>query len=256
MDVADRPEATGARSSAPSPRSPCSCRRLGWSLVGAGAAAAHRRRARRDHRGVRRRVHHRPAHHARSTTARCRCSTRPSSAVRSGRRSRRSCTLIDPAANPVARRRRHDHHAPGRGDHLRRGARHALRVLPHRHRPADRGAAHHRRPRRPGSPGRPLLLAGSACDLRIDSNMRRRWATCRCCWSAAVVDRRAASALAVQVPWRAFWVVCLLGAVAEFFYLAGIQRRLRSGLVVGRRRGRRRTARRGRCAASCARRRS
>lgn len=27
--------------------------------------------------------------------------------------------------------------------------------------------------------------------------------------------------LAVQVPWRAFWVVCLLGALAEFLYLVG-----------------------------------
>jgi uncharacterized membrane protein YjjP (DUF1212 family) len=28
-------------------------------------------------------------------------------------------------------------------------------------------------------------------------------------------------ALAVQVPWRAFWVVCLLGALAEFLFLTG-----------------------------------
>lgn len=29
-------------------------------------------------------------------------------------------------------------------------------------------------------------------------------------------------ALAVQVPWRAIWVVCVLGALAEFLYVAGI----------------------------------
>jgi uncharacterized membrane protein YjjB (DUF3815 family) len=28
-------------------------------------------------------------------------------------------------------------------------------------------------------------------------------------------------AIAVQVPWRAFWVVCLLGALAEFLFLTG-----------------------------------
>ena len=28
--------------------------------------------------------------------------------------------------------------------------------------------------------------------------------------------------LAVQMPWRAFWVVCVLGALAELFYKAGV----------------------------------
>lgn len=71
-----------------------------------------------------------------------------------------------------------------------------------------------------GVAGASLLLGRLGLGLRVDSNVSLTLANLPLLMAAAVIVVVGFS-LAVQVPWRAFWVVCLLGAGAEFLYLAG-----------------------------------
>lgn len=79
-----------------------------------------------------------------------------------------------------------------------------------------------------GVAGAALLLGRLGLDLRIDATTAPTLADLPVLLVASVVIV-AGFALAAQVPWRAFWVVCVLGALAEFLYLAGIGAEL--GLV-------------------------
>ncbi|WP_022885659.1 threonine/serine ThrE exporter family protein [Glaciibacter superstes] len=79
-----------------------------------------------------------------------------------------------------------------------------------------------------GVAGAALLLGRLGLDLRIESTTAPTLADLPVLLVASVVIV-AGFALAAQVPWRAFWVVCVLGALAEFLYLAGIGAEL--GLV-------------------------
>jgi uncharacterized membrane protein YjjP (DUF1212 family) len=66
-----------------------------------------------------------------------------------------------------------------------------------------------------GVAGASLLLGRLGLQLRVDSNLAPTLADLPVLLAASVVIVVGFS-LAVQVPWRAFWVVCLLGIVAEF----------------------------------------
>ena len=70
-----------------------------------------------------------------------------------------------------------------------------------------------------GVAGASLLLSRLGLGLRVDSDVTLTLANLPLLLAASVVVVTG-FALAVQVPWRAFWVVCLLGAAAEFLYLA------------------------------------
>lgn len=70
-----------------------------------------------------------------------------------------------------------------------------------------------------GVAGASLLLARLGLGLRVDADVALTLANLPLLLVASVVVVTG-FALAVQVPWRAFWVVCLLGAAAEFLYLA------------------------------------
>jgi uncharacterized membrane protein YjjP (DUF1212 family) len=69
--------------------------------------------------------------------------------------------------------------------------------------------------------GSSLLLRRLGVDLGISGTIAPTLADLPVLLGAAVVIV-IGFALAAQVPWRAVWVVCLLGAFAEFLYLAGI----------------------------------
>ena len=71
-----------------------------------------------------------------------------------------------------------------------------------------------------GVAGASLLVARFGFQLRVDANFAPTLADLPVLLGAAMVIV-AGFGLAVQVPWRAFWVVCLLGAVAELLYLGG-----------------------------------
>jgi uncharacterized membrane protein YjjB (DUF3815 family) len=71
-----------------------------------------------------------------------------------------------------------------------------------------------------GVSGSALLLGRFGLTLEIDANPFVTIAELPILLAASVVIVLG-FALAVQVPWRAFWVVCLLGALAEFLYIAG-----------------------------------
>ncbi|SDK23990.1 Uncharacterized membrane protein YjjP, DUF1212 family [Cryobacterium psychrotolerans] len=71
-----------------------------------------------------------------------------------------------------------------------------------------------------GVAGASLMLSRLGLGLRVDSDVALTLANLPLLLVASVVVV-IGFGLAVQVPWRAFWVVCLLGAVAEFLYLAG-----------------------------------
>ncbi len=71
-----------------------------------------------------------------------------------------------------------------------------------------------------GVAGASLLLGRLGLSLEIEANLAPTLADLPVLVAASVVIVVGFS-LAVQVPWRAFWVVCLLGALAEFLYLAG-----------------------------------
>ena len=71
-----------------------------------------------------------------------------------------------------------------------------------------------------GVAGASLMLSRLGFGLRVDSDVALTLANLPLLLVASVVVV-IGFGLAVQVPWRAFWVVCLLGAVAEFLYLAG-----------------------------------
>lgn len=71
-----------------------------------------------------------------------------------------------------------------------------------------------------GVAGASLLLDRLGLGLRVDSDVTLTLANLPLLLAASVVVV-CGFGLAVQVPWRAFWVVCLLGAGAEFLYLAG-----------------------------------
>ena len=79
-----------------------------------------------------------------------------------------------------------------------------------------------------GVAGASLLLGRLGLQLRIEANLAPVLAHLPLMLAASVVIVIGFS-LAVQVPWRAFWVVCLLGALAEFLYVAGLNANL--GLV-------------------------
>jgi len=70
-----------------------------------------------------------------------------------------------------------------------------------------------------GVAGASLLLARFGLQLRVDANLTPTLADLPVLLLASMVIV-IGFGLAVQVPWRAFWVVCVLGAVAEFLYLA------------------------------------
>lgn len=72
-----------------------------------------------------------------------------------------------------------------------------------------------------GVAGAGLLLGRLGLDLRISATIAPTLADLPVLLGSAVVIV-VGFALAAQVPWRAFWVVCLLGTLAEFLYLAGI----------------------------------
>ncbi|MGO4690730.1 threonine/serine ThrE exporter family protein [Glaciibacter sp. 2TAF33] len=72
-----------------------------------------------------------------------------------------------------------------------------------------------------GVAGSGLLLGRFGLRLKVDVSALLTLADLPMLLAASVVIVTG-FALAVQVPWRAFWVVCLLGALAEFLYLAGI----------------------------------
>ncbi|TFD44752.1 threonine/serine exporter family protein [Cryobacterium frigoriphilum] len=71
-----------------------------------------------------------------------------------------------------------------------------------------------------GVSGSALLLGKVGLQLQIDANPFVTLAELPILLAASVVIV-IGFALAVQVPWRALWVVCLLGALAEFLYIAG-----------------------------------
>ncbi|TFB55192.1 threonine/serine ThrE exporter family protein [Cryobacterium tagatosivorans] len=71
-----------------------------------------------------------------------------------------------------------------------------------------------------GVAGASLMLSRLGFGLRVDSDVALTLANLPLLLVASVVVV-IGFGLAVQVPWRAFWVVCLLGAAAEFLYLAG-----------------------------------
>lgn len=72
-----------------------------------------------------------------------------------------------------------------------------------------------------GVAGAALLLGRLGLDLRIEATTAPTLADLPVLLVASVVIV-AGFSLAAQVPWRAFWVVCVLGALAEFLYLAGV----------------------------------
>jgi uncharacterized membrane protein YjjP (DUF1212 family) len=71
-----------------------------------------------------------------------------------------------------------------------------------------------------GVSGSALLLGRFGLQLQIDANPFVTLADLPILLGASVIIV-VGFALAVQVPWRALWVVCLLGALAEFLYVAG-----------------------------------
>jgi uncharacterized membrane protein YjjP (DUF1212 family) len=72
-----------------------------------------------------------------------------------------------------------------------------------------------------GVAGSGLLLGRLGLDLAMSATIAPTLADLPVLLGAAVVIV-GGFALAAQVPWRAVWVVCLLGSLAELFYLAGI----------------------------------
>ncbi|KFF58892.1 hypothetical protein JF66_15210 [Cryobacterium sp. MLB-32] len=72
-----------------------------------------------------------------------------------------------------------------------------------------------------GVAGSSLLVARFGLDLTVQSRWVPTLLDLPVLLAASVVIV-IGFGLAVQVPWRAFWVVCLLGALAEFLYLVGI----------------------------------
>jgi uncharacterized membrane protein YjjP (DUF1212 family) len=72
-----------------------------------------------------------------------------------------------------------------------------------------------------GVAGTGLLLGRLGLDLRIGATIAPTLADLPVLLAASVVIVIGFS-LAAQVPWRAVWVVCLLGAFGQFLYLAGI----------------------------------
>jgi uncharacterized membrane protein YjjB (DUF3815 family) len=72
-----------------------------------------------------------------------------------------------------------------------------------------------------GVAGSSIVLARFGLDLQIDGYPGPSFTNLPLLLLAAVVIVVGFS-LAVQVPWRAIWAVCLLGALAEFLYLAGL----------------------------------
>jgi uncharacterized membrane protein YjjP (DUF1212 family) len=71
-----------------------------------------------------------------------------------------------------------------------------------------------------GVAGASLLLARFGLVLQVDGALAPTLADLPVLLAASVVIV-VGFALAVQVPWRAYWVVCLLGALAELLYLGG-----------------------------------
>lgn len=71
-----------------------------------------------------------------------------------------------------------------------------------------------------GVSGSALLLSRFGLQLEIDANPFVTLSDVPTLLAAAIVIT-VGFALAVQVPWRAFWVVAVLGALAEFLYIAG-----------------------------------
>lgn len=71
-----------------------------------------------------------------------------------------------------------------------------------------------------GVAGATAILARLGLRLRIDFNIPSLFELPILLLAAVVIV--IGFSLAVQMPWRAFWVVCVLGALAEFFYQAGI----------------------------------
>ena len=69
-----------------------------------------------------------------------------------------------------------------------------------------------------GVAGSSMVLSRFGLDLRITADVTPTLGVLAIQLVAAVVIV-AGFALGTQVPWRAFWVVCLLGAVAELIYL-------------------------------------
>jgi len=72
-----------------------------------------------------------------------------------------------------------------------------------------------------GVSGSALFLARFGLLLQIDSNPIGSLASLPVLLVAAVVIV-IGFALAVQVPWRAIWVICVLGALAEFLFVAAL----------------------------------
>jgi len=79
-----------------------------------------------------------------------------------------------------------------------------------------------------GVGGASLLLGRLGLQLQIKADLAPAIADLPVLLAASVVIV-IGFALAVQVPWRSFWVVCLLGALAEFLFVAGTNARF--GLV-------------------------
>ncbi|TDW29386.1 threonine/serine ThrE exporter family protein [Cryobacterium psychrophilum] len=71
-----------------------------------------------------------------------------------------------------------------------------------------------------GVAGASLFVSRFGLDLSVESRWQPTFLDLPLLLAASVVIV-IGFALAVQVPWRAFWVVCLLGALAEFLYLLG-----------------------------------
>jgi uncharacterized membrane protein YjjP (DUF1212 family) len=71
-----------------------------------------------------------------------------------------------------------------------------------------------------GVAGSSMVLARFGLDLQVDGFPGPSFTNLPLLLLAAVVIVVGFS-LAVQVPWRAIWAVCVLGALAEFLYLAG-----------------------------------
>ncbi|GAA3888756.1 threonine/serine exporter family protein [Leifsonia kafniensis] len=72
-----------------------------------------------------------------------------------------------------------------------------------------------------GVAGASAMLARLGLHLRIDLDLAPSLSDLPILLLGAIVIAVGFS-LAVQMPWRALWVVCVLGALAEFFYQAGI----------------------------------
>ncbi|GAB3124664.1 threonine/serine exporter family protein [Glaciibacter psychrotolerans] len=72
-----------------------------------------------------------------------------------------------------------------------------------------------------GVAGASLVLSRFGFQLKIDAIIPPSLGALPVQLVAAIVIVIGFS-LAVQVPWRAFWVVCVLGALAELFYLFGL----------------------------------